>query len=253
MISTLGPLEYILNTPSHHRVHHGRNPYCIDKNYAGVLIIWDRIFGTFEAEREEEKVAYGLVHPISTFNPFYIQLGHYWNMLDRAWNTKGIVNKLNVFVNGPGWRPGKPRLGDINDLPQVENPVQRYNPNIPNILSAYALFHYLALAPVYDQLMALRLQLPTFVIAIDAFLVLGSLTCIAFLLDAKSFAPYSEMCRCSAMYSLLYFYKQHVTNMHQLPSFIGSFLQYFYLSSALFWIVFMLSGISVKKYKEKHS
>ena len=83
IVDNIGPLEYILNTPSHHRVHHGqksfllnknsfyiycliqigRNPYCIDKNYAGVLIIWDRIFGTFEAEKKEEKVAYGLVHP----------------------------------------------------------------------------------------------------------------------------------------------------------------------------------------------
>ena len=50
---TLGPLEYVLNTPSHHRVHHARNPYAIDKNYGGILIIWDRIFGTFAQEDEE--------------------------------------------------------------------------------------------------------------------------------------------------------------------------------------------------------
>lgn len=73
-VSNLGPLEYILNTPSHHRVHHGRNPYCIDKNYAGVLIIWDRLFGTFAAERENEPIAYGLIHPINTFDPLDSQV-----------------------------------------------------------------------------------------------------------------------------------------------------------------------------------
>ncbi len=74
IISNLGPFEYILNTPSHHRVHHGRNPYCIDKNYAGVFIIWDRLFGTFAAERDNEQIAYGLIHPINTFDPLETQV-----------------------------------------------------------------------------------------------------------------------------------------------------------------------------------
>ncbi|XP_046319491.1 alkylglycerol monooxygenase isoform X5 [Marmota monax] len=72
IINNLGPLELILNTPSHHRVHHGKNRYCIDKNYGGTLIIWDRIFGTFEAEKE--RVIYGLTHPINTFDPLRVQV-----------------------------------------------------------------------------------------------------------------------------------------------------------------------------------
>nr|XP_048271633.1 alkylglycerol monooxygenase isoform X6 [Myodes glareolus] len=72
VIRSLGPLELVLNTPSHHRVHHGRNRYCIDKNYAGTLIIWDKLFGTFEAENEQ--VIYGLTHPIDTFEPFKVQV-----------------------------------------------------------------------------------------------------------------------------------------------------------------------------------
>ncbi|GMS92992.1 hypothetical protein PENTCL1PPCAC_15167, partial [Pristionchus entomophagus] len=58
-IPEIGPLEYIFCTPSNHRVHHGRNPYCIDRNYGGILIIWDRMFGTFAAERPDEKIVYG--------------------------------------------------------------------------------------------------------------------------------------------------------------------------------------------------
>ena len=61
LIDRLGPLELIFNTPSHHRVHHGKNSFCIDRNYGGVLIIWDRIFGTFASESEtSEKIQYGL-------------------------------------------------------------------------------------------------------------------------------------------------------------------------------------------------
>ncbi|VDL74559.1 unnamed protein product [Nippostrongylus brasiliensis] len=69
----LGPLEYFINTPSSHRVHHGRNPYCIDRNYGGTLIIWDRLFGTYEAERNGEEIAYGLVTPVATFNQLWCQ------------------------------------------------------------------------------------------------------------------------------------------------------------------------------------
>ncbi len=75
VIGSLGPLEYILMTPSHHRVHHGRNPYCIDKNYGGVFVFWDMIFGTFAKERKDEEIAYGLVHPIQTYDPISIQVG----------------------------------------------------------------------------------------------------------------------------------------------------------------------------------
>lgn len=74
VISNLGPLEAIFNTPCHHRVHHGRNPYCIDKNYGGVLIVWDRLFGTFASERNDEEIAYGLVYSSASFDPLKIQV-----------------------------------------------------------------------------------------------------------------------------------------------------------------------------------
>ncbi|KAK6038622.1 fatty acid hydroxylase family protein [Cooperia oncophora] len=72
-IPYLGPIEYFLCTPSSHRVHHGRNPYCIDRNYGTTLIIWDRIFGTYERERKDEEIVYGLVKPVNTFDQLYSQ------------------------------------------------------------------------------------------------------------------------------------------------------------------------------------
>jgi sterol desaturase/sphingolipid hydroxylase (fatty acid hydroxylase superfamily) len=79
-IKSLGPLEWVMNTPSHHRVHHGSNPQYLDKNYAGIFIVWDRLFGSFEPEREP--VRYGLTHNINTFNPVKIAF-HEWVAIAR--------------------------------------------------------------------------------------------------------------------------------------------------------------------------
>ena len=70
LIGNLGPLEHIFVTASHHRVHHGSNRYCLDKNYASVFILWDKLFGTFQPERKDEKIVYGLVDQPQFFNPW---------------------------------------------------------------------------------------------------------------------------------------------------------------------------------------
>lgn len=74
VINDLGLLEFIFNTPKHHRVHHGCNLYCLDKNYGGVFIIWDRLFGTFMRELPDKNIIYGLVVSPRTFNPIYLQV-----------------------------------------------------------------------------------------------------------------------------------------------------------------------------------
>jgi alkylglycerol monooxygenase len=102
LVKSLGPLEYLFNTPSHHRVHHGRNPYCIDKNYAGVLIIWDRLFGTFEAEKDGEELAYGLVHPLETFDPTHVQIFNYKYLFQKFFNTKCWNERISILFKGPG-------------------------------------------------------------------------------------------------------------------------------------------------------
>ena len=73
MIPKLGPLDWIFNTASNHREHHARNRYCIDRNYGGVFIIWDYLFGTYQPEKDGEELHYGLVHPIKTFDPWEVQ------------------------------------------------------------------------------------------------------------------------------------------------------------------------------------
>ncbi|KAJ3026795.1 UNVERIFIED_CONTAM: hypothetical protein HDU68_005026 [Siphonaria sp. JEL0065] len=139
VIPPLGLLEYIINTPSSHRVHHGRNPYCIDKNYAGVLIIWDILFQTYQHELDNEKILYGITHNIHSFNPLKIQFHHSFHVLNSVLDTKSINEALCRGFMGPGWTLENPglRLGDPNDIPQVPNlfkdpnaDIGYYNPEI---------------------------------------------------------------------------------------------------------------------------
>ena len=98
------PVEAVMNTPSHHRVHHGSNPQYIDKNYAGILIVWDRMFGTFEEERE--KVVYGIVPPLNSINPLHVFTHGITGLCAKMWRAKGLGNKLAYLVKPPGWEPG---------------------------------------------------------------------------------------------------------------------------------------------------
>lgn len=94
-------VEGIWNTPSHHRVHHGSNHQYLDKNYGGILIIWDRIFGTWEPEGE--RVRYGLTKNLTTFNPVHVAFHEYIAMWRDIRAARGWRMKLNVAFRGPGW------------------------------------------------------------------------------------------------------------------------------------------------------
>ena len=93
------PIEAIMNTPSHHRVHHGSNPQYIDKNYAGMFIIWDRLFGTFA--EEDEKVVYGITDAINSVNPFVVFFHGLTRLWQQFWAARGFLNKLNVLIRPP--------------------------------------------------------------------------------------------------------------------------------------------------------
>jgi sterol desaturase/sphingolipid hydroxylase (fatty acid hydroxylase superfamily) len=100
-IGSLGPLEKVLNTPSHHRVHHGSNPQYIDRNHGSILILWDKLFGTFEPEKE--RVVYGLTKNINTFNPLRIAAHEHLEMFEDVDRAVGWRNRLSYVLRGPGW------------------------------------------------------------------------------------------------------------------------------------------------------
>ncbi|MRH93438.1 C-5 sterol desaturase [Nocardia sp. SYP-A9097] len=97
------PIEYLLNTPSHHRVHHGRDPEYLDKNYGGILIIWDRLFGTYQEELH--RPSYGLTKPVGTHNVLKLQYHEYGNIIRDVRGARGWRNKLGYIFAPPGWQP----------------------------------------------------------------------------------------------------------------------------------------------------
>ena len=101
-IDRMGVLEEVLNTPSHHRAHHGSNQQYLDRNHAGILIIWDRLFGTFE--REREKVVYGLTKNIDTFNPLRIATHEYVDIARDVARATSWRERLSLVFRGPGWK-----------------------------------------------------------------------------------------------------------------------------------------------------
>jgi sterol desaturase/sphingolipid hydroxylase (fatty acid hydroxylase superfamily) len=95
------PIEAIFNTPSHHRVHHATNKQYLDKNYAGILIIWDRMFGTFA--REEEEVKYGVYPRINSVNPFKVYFNGYMKLFSQIWHAPEWSVKFKLLVKPPIW------------------------------------------------------------------------------------------------------------------------------------------------------
>lgn len=104
-IGKLGWLEYIIVTPSQHRVHHAINPQYIDKNLGQLLCIWDRWFGTFQEELDNVPPQYGVLKPAKTWNPVHINFQHFWRLLQDAWRTASYWDKLRIWFMSTGWRP----------------------------------------------------------------------------------------------------------------------------------------------------
>ena len=101
-IGKLGYLDSVFNTPSVHRVHHGSNPQYIDKNFGGILMLWDKLFGTYQAE--EEKVTYGLMSNINTSNPIKINFYEWREMFKEMATVESLKCKWNYMIKPPGWR-----------------------------------------------------------------------------------------------------------------------------------------------------
>jgi len=99
------PIEFVFNTPSHHRVHHGRDPEYLDKNYGGILIVWDRLFGTFQPELYRPH--YGLTKPVDTYNPWKLETHEYVSIYRDVRAVRGWKERLGYIFGPPGWRPAR--------------------------------------------------------------------------------------------------------------------------------------------------
>ena len=138
LIDKMGWLEYILVTPSHHRVHHAINPEYLDKNYSQIFIFWDKLFGTFQPELKNRKPIYGTMRPAQTWNPIIINFKHLWQLMQDAWHAERFFDKLIIWFMPNGWRPaGVAEKYPINIL---YNPKEqkKYNTNNSQLLIGWA-------------------------------------------------------------------------------------------------------------------
>ncbi len=142
-IGKMGWLEYIIVTPSQHRVHHAINPEYIDKNLGQILCVWDRLFGTFQEELAKVPPQYGVLKPAATWNPVLINFQHFWRLLKDAWRTANWYDKFRIWFMPTGWRPKDvAHKYPVQIIDDVFN-FQKYQPKASLALKGYAIFQML--------------------------------------------------------------------------------------------------------------
>ena len=188
--------EYILNTPSHHRVHHGVNPQYIDRNHGGTFIIFDRIFGTFEPEGEE--VVFGITTQTNSWNPLWVNFDYWIDLGVQTLKAPKLINKIKMLVLAPGWKPNE-MGGPITVKPVTPQTFHKYDTEVPNGINYYVLFNYVILILgtsgflLFSKDMEFLPQL-----GVTAFIIY-TIVSIGGLLEGKQWALGAEMVRVVAM------------------------------------------------------
>ncbi len=180
-----GPIGYVLNLPSHHRVHHARDPKYLDKNYAAILIVWDRLFGTFV--EEEETPHYGLTKPLASFSPLWAQV-HYWLELgERMARLPAWGDKLLLPLRSPAWRHASE--------PKLAPPERKFEVEVSSGTSVYVALQYLALLVGAFLVLFTKLEASTRVLALGSLAIMLGVVSTGALLENKAWAKPAEAAR----------------------------------------------------------
>lgn len=196
LIGKLGILEYVLNTPSQHRVHHARNPKYIDKNYAGTFSIWDRILGTF-IEEEDEPI-YGIVKPLQTWSPVHAQIHHFEDLLAISWRTKRWRDKIAVWFKPPGWLPSD--IGEFKAPPEIDKKTyKKFNTEIPPSLMTYSAVQFVLGVGGSMIYIEFKKELPLLEMSVLGFYILWTFWNISAIFETKTSGMISEIVRMSSI------------------------------------------------------
>jgi len=136
-IRRLGPVEWILVTPSNHRVHHARNTEYLDRNYGGVFILWDRMFGTFKDERADVPCVYGITTGLKSFNPLWANFHFWYDTAKLAWRTRNWGDKFKIWFKAPGWLPA-----DVEDHQSHDWRYPKFDPLVTVFAKAYVFVQF---------------------------------------------------------------------------------------------------------------
>ena len=205
LIDKMGWLEYILVTPSHHRVHHAINPEYLDKNYSQIFIFWDKLFGTFQPELKNRKPIYGTMRPAQTWNPIIINFKHLWQLMQDAWHAERFFDKLIIWFMPNGWRPaGVAEKYPINIL---YNPKEqkKYNTNNSQLLIGWAWVQLTLTVIMILHLFNIMPYLETQMIYIYSGFLMVQVFAYTSILDGRNYALFGEYIKLGLGCSLLFY------------------------------------------------
>ena len=185
LIGKMPWVEGVLNTPSHHRVHHGRNPEYLDRNFGGFFIIWDRLFGTFHPE--EAPVEYGTTTPYRSMNGVWANFDYVWHLWSKSRQQKHLTSALYVWLAAPGWK------GEGEGIPEPPAGVQRRQPTKGAIV--YGALSTIVAIVASAVLIAYQESLPLLERIVGIVLIIWALASVGGLLDGQRWAKRYELAR----------------------------------------------------------
>ena len=193
-VPKLGWYEKWFITPSNHRVHHAVNDEYIDKNYGGVFIIWDRMFGTFQEELDDTPCVYGIRKPLKSWNPFWTNLHFYSQLLQDSWHTQRWSDKVKVWFAKTGWRPAD--VSERFPLPKFDiNSYEKFDIALPLLPKVYALVQLVFTIGLLGTFMMLNRQLETQDILLYGAIIYGSCFSVGLILEQRKIATVFEFIR----------------------------------------------------------
>lgn len=197
LVGKLGPLDRILVTPSNHRVHHGQNDYCLDRNYGGIFIFWDRLFGTFVEERDDEPIVYGIRSPLASYDPVWGNLNVYRDIARRSTAALSVWQAIRVWFEPPAGRGKQP--------PPMPADFRRYDSTASLSARRYALWQYVLLIAPATHFIAIARQLDWVERGQYALILIAWVWSLSNVLEARAQARLVETLRVVVTAALLFF------------------------------------------------
>ena len=184
-IGRMGFLDRWIQTPSNHRVHHAQNDIYLDKNYVGVFLIWDHLFGSFQEERDDEPPIYGIRGQLKSWNPVWANLHYFWSMARDSWHARSWRDKLCVWIAPPGWRPADVAARFPKPAYDPRRDFVRFDPPRRLSLSVYVVVQFAALVAANSHFLALLPKESTGWSILYFAFILGSLVTLGGVLENR--------------------------------------------------------------------
>ena len=247
LIGKMGFLEKIIVTPSHHRVHHAINPEYLDKNYGQILIVWDKLFNTFQKELDDIEPVYGTLRPVSTWNPIIINFKHMMQLAKDAWYAERLIDKFKIWFMPTGWRPKDvEKRFPLNQYNDPFSQVKYRTKNSKAMLAWSWIQHIIAGVMMFHLFTFMNYGKPSNIDYLYAVFIFSHIFSLTSLLDMKRYSMIAECFKMLLGFILIYIQNIAWYNLNGLVIII--IIGYLMLSSVLtaYFIFIRQRSLSVK-------